>query len=508
MKVLLIRSPRYYWPFINEYDNFLLPQSLPCLAAALRANNIEVRAVDCMPLKMGWKSLYSLIKEENPDVVGVGDSESLYSHEAANALKITKEINPNIATVAGGAHFSNLPEESMKNYPIDFIVRGEGEETLAELVKELDDSRRDFRRVRGIIFKNGDDIIETEPRPLIENLDDLPFPAYDMMPMSEYGKAKFLFSPGCITIHHSRGCISNCKFCVWWVQMAERKVENGTITLQPRWRTKSVNRVIEEIRLLVNKYNKRYLVFTDDAWNVNPEWSSDFAEQILKSKIKIKWFAFMRADFILRDEKLGIFEKLVKAGLTHISIGVERNNNEDLSSFGKNCYSVDRVYQCMHLLKNKYPQVFRQVTFIVGTRNETKTSILQQLEYARKISADYPAFHPLTPVPGTELWETAKKNKWLEITDFSYYDWTTPVMSSDHLSRQEIENFIYILHKKYANLTWLLKGLLNPYPYKRDMYIWWVLVVFRMFCDSVLHFINPFKFKEYVRLIKPKWYDD
>ncbi|MBU1088032.1 MAG: cobalamin-dependent protein, partial [Candidatus Omnitrophica bacterium] len=171
MKVLLIRSPRYYWPFINEYDNFLLPQSLPCLAAALRQSGVSVKVIDCMPMKMGWKSLESYIKSENPDIVGVGDSESMYSNEAIRVFKIAKALNPKVITVAGGAHFSNLAHESLNEFPIDFIVQGEGETTFVELVNELSKTNPDFKSINGIVFKQSDRIVETSPRKLIENLD-------------------------------------------------------------------------------------------------------------------------------------------------------------------------------------------------------------------------------------------------------------------------------------------------------------------------------------------------
>ncbi|MFA5149461.1 MAG: radical SAM protein [Candidatus Omnitrophota bacterium] len=506
-KFILIRPPRYYWPFINEYDNFILPQSLACLAAVLRRAGISVKVIDCMPMKMGWKTLGKVIRDENPDIIGIGDSESLYSHEAVKALNLAKEINKDIITVAGGAHFSNLAEDCLKNYPIDFIVRGEGEETIVELASKIINRDKDFEMVNGIVFKRDGHIVETAPRRLIDNLDDLPLPAYDIMPMDKYGRAKFLFTPGGITIHHSRGCVNSCDFCVWWVQMAERSADHGKLVLKPRWRTKSVKRTIEEIELLHNKYHQKFLIFVDDSWNINPDWSNEFAESIIKKKIKVKWFAFMRADLMVRDDKLGIMKKLVKAGLSHVSIGAERADNGDLSNMGKNFYKTEIVREAMGILSGKYPQVFRQATFIVGVRNETKESMLSQLEYARELKADYPAFHPITPVPGTKLWDEANKKGWLEVKDFSYYDWSTPVMASEHLSRSEIDYLLYFMNKKYASFTWLLKGIFNPYTHKRNMYIWCLIVAVKMFLDSVFNLINPFRFKEYNRLMKPKWYD-
>jgi anaerobic magnesium-protoporphyrin IX monomethyl ester cyclase len=477
------------------------------LAAVLKKDGINVRVIDCSPIKMGWQSLGNLLSKERPDVVGVGDSESLYSHEAGRVMQLAKEINPKAVTVAGGAHFSNLIEDSLLNYPIDFIVRGEGEYALLELVRELKQAKPNFEKVKGIAFKENGKIICTTPRPLIDNLDELPMPAYELMPMQDYGKARFLFSPGGITIHHSRGCISNCKFCVWWVQMAERRIENSVIKLYPRWRTKSVERTIEEIRLLYYKYKKQFLIFVDDSWNINQNWNEEFAERLIKENINLRWFAFMRADFLLRDEKAGVLKKLVNSGLSHISFGVEREENEELKNVGKDCYSQEMVRECMHILKHKYPQVFRQVTFLVGIRSETRESLLQQAKYAKELSADYPAFHPLTPVPGTEAWQEAKQKGWIEIEDFGHYDWVTPVMSSKYLTREEIEYLVYLVNRKFVSLGWIIKGLCSPFKIKRGMYIWWLLVVFRIFLDSIKRSINPFKVKQYIKLIKPNWYD-
>jgi radical SAM superfamily enzyme YgiQ (UPF0313 family) len=133
------------------------------LAAVLKKAGIDVRVIDCALLKMGWNSLRDQLKEENPDIVGIGDSESLYSHEAVRVLKTAREVNPNVITIAGGAHFSNLIPESLQNFPIDFIVKGEGEYTLLELIKELEKPRPDFKRVRGIAFRQDNQIIETPP---------------------------------------------------------------------------------------------------------------------------------------------------------------------------------------------------------------------------------------------------------------------------------------------------------------------------------------------------------
>lgn len=504
MKVLLIISPRYYWPFINEGDNFLLPQSCVCLASALREAGYKVNIVDCMASRVGWRSLARLIKEEGPDVVGVGESHALYAHESGRVFKLVKEISPKTVTVAGGIHYTNLKEESLRELPIDFIVEGEGEVTLVELLRELSRSRPEYSRIKGISYLDNGNIHINPPRPLISDLDSLPLPAYDLVPMSEYGKARFLFDPDGTTIHHSRGCTGGCSFCVWWTQMAERKAGGK---LSPKWRTKSVGRTLEEIRLLRFGYNKRCLVFVDDSWNIDPEWNDEFAEEVISQKLDVRWFAFFRTDCTLRDERLGILKKLVRAGLSHISIGVERAEDEKLKDFRKGFYSLEDTKECFRIMKKRYPQVFLQATFLVGVRDETEESIYSQLELARELKADYPGFHPLTPVPGTYLWEQSKKKGWIEVKDFRRYDWLTPVMGSTHLSRERIEELLIDINRRYIRLPWLLKGLTSPYTYKRRMYIWWLLVAARLFLASTFKWANPLKGRRYLNLIKPKWYD-
>ena len=172
-KILLIRPPRYLWPFINESDNFLLPLGLPCIAAAIRKNHpdIEVKIVDCPPLKIGWHTLARIIREEKPDMIGAGE-EALYHHEALKLFRLAKEIDPAILTVGGGHFFSWMVESSLKNPDLDIIVRFEGEQTIVELVEELQ-NRRDLASVKGIAFQKDGSVVTTPLRPLIEDLDSL-----------------------------------------------------------------------------------------------------------------------------------------------------------------------------------------------------------------------------------------------------------------------------------------------------------------------------------------------
>lgn len=514
MRVLIVRPPKYLWPYMNEQDNYLLPQALVTLGASVREQGHDVVLLDAMPLKMGWASLAGAIRDLRPDVVCAGDSETLYQHESGRVFHVAKEINPEIFTVAGGCHFSHLPEHAFAHYPIDAIVRGEGEETLGELLTTVG-SDGDLRQVRGLALPGPDGApLFTGHRPLIADLDTLPFPAYDLMPMNKYGTARYLFSPGGVTMHASRGCIDGCDYCACWLQMSRRTGDPATEVRRPFYRHRSVEPVVDEMEILRRKYDKSCVVFVDDTFNVDPQWQEAFAEEKLRRGLDSAWFAFMRADFLHRDEESGLFAKLIRAGLTHICVGMERADDDELAGMHKHNMVVSRNTETIHRLRRKYPQLFLQTTFIVGTRNDSHQTLDDLMDYVEKLDPDYPAFHPMTPVPGTSTWKEAQEKGWLEISDFSRYDWMTPVMGTDHLTREALEYKLWEMNKKYMNPLRVLRGLLSRHRYRRRMYAWWFIVSVNVAFDYVLDRVVPSRstrrkaqLSQYVGMIKPDWYD-
>jgi len=513
MRVLLVQPPQPLWPYINEQDNYLLPQWMVCLGAVLRRAGLEVHLLDCMPERVGWHSLEARIRGLRPDLVATGENHALFASVVMRLVRMVKEIDSGIVTVVGGGHFTNTVEHYLPGEgSIDFIVRGEGELTMLELAQAVEQGGvEQARAVPGVAYADGGEVRYSEPRELVEDLDSLPMPAYDMLPLGRYGRARYLFSPGGVTVHHSRGCTGSCRFCAWWRQMARRKVtdEGGCRSerLVPAWRTKSVDRTLAEMEILYKQYDKRCLVFVDPTFNVDPKWNDAFATALMRRNWDLTWFAFMRADFILRDEQLGVFEKLVRSGLVHLCIGVERRDDAQLDSWSKPGARVDDYERCFDLLHDKYPQVFRQATFIVGTRTESAESMKAQLAYARRIRADYPAFHPVTPFPGTDLYDELRHSGRLKIDDFDCFDMMTAILDTDHLTRDEVEEWLVRLNKEYVGVRWLAKGLLSRSSYRRDMYIWWLLVTGRVFADAVKRKVNPLSPEPYTSAFTPDWYE-
>ncbi|MBZ9577949.1 radical SAM protein [Patescibacteria group bacterium] len=517
-KILLVRPPRYLWPFINESDNFLLPLGLPCIAAAIRAKlpEVEVKIIDCPPLKIGWENLKKILQKEKPDIVGAGE-EALYHHEAVRLFKLAKDVNPEAITVAGGHFFSWMVDYSLTNFPIDIIARFEGEQTIVELIDALR-NKADLSEIKGIAYKSNGQIIRTPLRALIEDLDTLPLPAYDLMPMGEYSPFGYLW-PQSATLEHSRGCIDRCNFCsLWtfWGRQVKVDIEKGNLEVNPKYRSKSVDRMLEEIDIVYQKYNRRYIIWADPTFNVDPEWSDEFCERLLKRNYKdLYWWAFLRADFVLRDERAGILEKMVKAGLVHPLIGVERDCSEDLRKIKKSVYTRELVKEVFLIFKKKYPQVFRQGTFVTCLPFDTKESMLNLVKYAVEIDIDYPAFHPVAPVPGTYLHQEAKQKNLLEEKDFTKYDWSTPVMrSSTGLSGEDFANLNMELNKRYVLYRphWLVRGLFSRYKHKRGLYWWFFRNTIKMMLLEIRDIIlRRKKYKGitgFMRLKRPKWYDN
>ena len=508
MRVMLVQPPRCYWPYTSEGDNFLLQQALPALAAVARQAGHEVKVLDCMPSHVGWRSLFDEVRAFKPHVIGCGENHALYASEALRFFRLCRQAAPEAVTVAGGGHFTNLSHRYATHPDIDLICIGEGEVTFANILEEAAKDAPDWSRIDGVAYGQDGKMVRTAPSKLVKDLDTLPMPAYDMMPMHLYGTSRYLFSPQGTTLHHSRGCTSKCSFCAWWTTMADRSYDaDGKAVLSPRWRSKSPSRMMEEVELLYHKFGKRSYVWVDESWNIDPRFNEQFSEEMIRSGMKTKWMTFMRADCIVRDHKKGILEAQVRAGLSHILIGVERAEDDSLKGLDKRFYSGGVASEAIRIMKEHYPEVFIQATFIVGVKEENHKSLALQVELAKALDVDFPAFHPITPVPGTPIFDEALRNGHITEEDFDDFDWLSPVLDTDYLSKDEIADALYRMNQKFVNTRWLMRGLLSRVDYKRDMYIWFSLVSARMAIEAIKNRVNPFNVEHYQQLIKPVWYD-
>ena len=219
MNVLFVEPPKDIWFVMGEY--LAPPFGVIQLAAYLEreVKDTEIEVMDCNAQQIDWRDLEKRIESSNPDIVASSSLATCNTYAVARTLEIAKKANPNILTVTGGQHFTATAQESLEQYPeIDVIVRGEGELTFTELVRNAK-KKSAFPKINGISFRHKGKIIHNPPRPLIENLEALPYPGYHLVKDFVH-KYHFAAMAGRDApyqlVEGARGCPHECTFCTQW----------------------------------------------------------------------------------------------------------------------------------------------------------------------------------------------------------------------------------------------------------------------------------------------------
>jgi len=458
MKVMFVEPPKDFWFIMGEY----LPPPLGILelAAYLEAQNrkVDIEVLDCQVEGVDWKGLEKRIESIRPDVVAPSALATCNTYTVLRTLETAKKVDPDITTVVGGQHFTATAKESLENYnEIDVVVRGEGEQTFAELVQTLAQDRS-LSKVKGISFRHKGKILHNPPRPLIGNLDELPLPSYHFV-ADHMKRYHFTMMAGAKTgyalIEASRGCPHRCTFCSQWRHW------------QGTWRTKSPKRIADEMEHCYREYGSRFLWLTDDNFGLG-ERASDLCDEIERRGITddIMWFAQARCDDIINHKNL--LSKMRRAGNLWMLVGIESHNPLTLKNFHKGIKPSDAKL-AMDLLKKN--DIFAQATFIIGERRDSHKSMEELREFVNDVDPDLAIFMILTPFPGTELYDTAKRNGWIEDANWANYDMVHAIMPTENLSRGEVQAELYQCYRSfYGNMTRRIKGLFSPNELKKRTY--------------------------------------
>ena len=456
-KLLFVEPPRIFWFVMGEY--LPPPSALLILAAYVERElpDIEIDIVDCQADRLDWNGLEKYIASSEPTMVLTsGFTTNAYS--CARTCEIAKTVNKDIVTIAGGIHFSFTPEESLKSFPeIDYIVRGEGERTLVDLIRTIQKEKK-INGVQGISYQKNKKIIHTPTRPLIANLDTLPYPAYHLVEKN-LKRYHFTMMAGRNTqymiVEGSRGCEHHCSFCTQWNHWGSK------------WRTKSAKRIADEIEFLNETYGGVFLWFTDDHMNISQRGKPLYDELVHRHcKNDVMLFFQARTDDIASHPDL--ISMLREIGTYWILTGVETNSEEMLKEYKKGTVAADAA-QAMNVLRQN--DVFSQAMFVIGSRKDTHESIEQLRQFTQDITPDIAIFTALTPFPGTEYFETAKKNGWIEDTNYANYDMAHAIMPTETLSRQEVQEELWRCYRSfYGSISKNIAGVLSKNKLKRTLY--------------------------------------
>ncbi|MBE0415363.1 MAG: radical SAM protein [Dehalococcoidia bacterium] len=376
MRVLLMSTP---YPL---EENPIPPLSLSYLAAVLQKEDIEVEILDLLVAKNSPSKIRQKLEEYQPQLVGL-TCVTLNYPTAARMLKVCKDFDPRIVTVLGGPHASFALEETLLHALwVDVLVIGEGERTLVELVRALERGN-DFRQVAGIAFREDKRVVKTEPRPLIEDLDELPLQARHLLPLSRY---RAIDAP--CTVITSRGCPYKCIFC------------SGPRLFGRRVRFRDPKLVVDEIEYIHKELGFKINI-VDDTFTLNHRHAQGVCDEIMRRGLKFEWNGFARADTVTED----LLKSMKEAGCAWLLFGVESASPDILKTIRKGI-TLDKVRKGVKLATEAGIKVFN--SFILGLPGEIPETAQQSLAFAKELDSDYGAkygFHLLSPLPGTELYE-------------------------------------------------------------------------------------------------------
>ena len=458
VKVLFIEPPKDYWFVMGEYlpPPYGLLQLAGYLENKVEASEIEV--LDCQAIPLDWNGLAKRIEAFNPDVVASSSVATCNVYVTARTMETAKKLKPDAVTVTGGQHFTALANESLEAYPeIDVIVRGEGEETLVELVKALGD-KSDFSGIQGISYRHRHKILHNPPRPLIEDLNQLPFPAYHFVKECS-NKYHFRMMAGSKAnygiVEASRGCPHRCTFCSQW------KHWQGT------WRHKTVERIVDEMEFLYNNYGSKLLWLTDDNFGLDQRMDELCNELIQRDFSKdITCFMQARCDDVANNPQL--VAKMSKAGINWLLLGVESHSKKALNSYHKGTKPEDAEDAVKLLRQNG---IFSQATCIIGERKDNSESLAGLRQFVNNIDPDLAIFMVLTPFPGTDLYAEAKRNGWIEDLNWANYDMVHAIMPTETLTREQLQHELYMCYRGFFG-SWKrrMEGVFSKSNVKRNVY--------------------------------------
>ncbi len=377
MKVLLI------YPNVRsgygEIEN--IPLGYAYLTAALKKSGHRVRIADT---RIDNHSPLDEIRIFKPRLIGL--TSMTYGFNIVNDLaKLIKQEDAHLPIVVGGIHPTLCSKEILETGNFDFVVKGEGEITLPDLCRALEE-KSSIDDVLGIAFRRDGKIIINEERQPIGNLDSLPFPDYSELNLSRYW--------GTFAVMTSRGCPYSCIYC------STKKVFGS------KFRARSAENVVSEIEMLINKYGAHKFQFSDDNFSFDAERAYRICELIVERGLNIKWNVSqgIRADNVTYE----LASKMKEAGCTIVGIGVESADDRIMKSLkrGTNLRRVTRAIE-----ESKKAGLAVKAFFLIGCPGETFANTARNIDYFKKMNIDAPRCSILTPYPGTELWEWVKENK-------------------------------------------------------------------------------------------------
>ncbi len=424
MKILLINPPYTNYGGMEGYGGKSAPLNLAYLASYVRKKGYnDIFILDAEAAGLTYEKIEFHIMKIKPDLVAMTMPTPTVDH-VIKIAEIIKQINKKIWVIVGGYHPTAMPEDIIHNKNIDFAIIGEGEKTFYELVNAIDE-KKDFNNIRGIIFKKEGKIIKTEQRELIKNLDEIPFPARDLLDLKLYESSvtKKVSDEIATYLFTSRGCPFNCIYC------------NAKSMWRRSTRFRSVKNVVDEIEECINKYNIKEFNIGDELFTLNEERTIKICDEILKRNLEISWVCMSRVDTISTE----LVKKMKQAGCKLISFGFESGSKVILKNIRK-MTDLNKAEEAIKIVKKEGIEIFGN--FMIGNPGETKKTFNETLKFSKRMNLDRVSFLITVPYPGTDLYNMLKEKKHLDKnlgwSRFSPISNKYPLLRTDELNGDDL----------------------------------------------------------------------
>ncbi len=396
------------------------PLSLAVIAAVLERDGHQVRIMDCPAGGRTFDDVKRAIEEMHPGaIIWSTGTPSIESDLALASL--VRRFSPAARTVVFGTHVTALDRECLQSAPdLDVIVRNEPEATVADVVNTLS-AGRGIDGIAGITFRNEQGgIVRNPERPFIENLDDLPFPAWHLIDVDRYrlplkGRPFLMVAP-------LRGCPFRCSFCTCHTYYGARL------------RTRSVESVLAEIVHDRDRFGISDFFFWAETFVVNKNYVRDLCRAMLERGVRFAWTANSRVDTI--DAEL--LSLMAEAGCWMLSFGIESASQTVLDQADKGTRVLDAV-TAVRLARTAGIKTVGH--FILGLPGETRESLEMTIAYAAQLKLDLAQFYCAVPFPGSSLYERALKERWINPPDFSNFNQNTPLLNLPGLPADVVSRY-------------------------------------------------------------------
>lgn len=408
-------------PYVSEWGP-RVNIGLGYVAGVLREHGIEVKIIDATARKTSVDDIVGRVSSLDPDIVGVSSIAATYP-VSLDILKAVKN-RLSVFTVMGGLMPTYLDMQTAGLEYVDAVVRGEGEYTFLELVRSY--AQGTYTATQGVTCKNHGTVVRNPDRPLIEDLDTLPFPAYDLFPTKELMQQSI--PKNAAVMSTSRGCPYNCKFC------------SMNTFFRRKWRGRSAVNVFEEMKVLRYEYGVEELQIVDELFTFDMKRAEQISDFLIEDETELRWICESRVDRLSEN----LLEKMKKAGCYAVCLGVESGVQSILDRVGK---GID-LHQVEHAVQACKRVGIKAIgSFIIGLPSETEGTARQTLEFIKRLDFDRVIIHNLNPYPGSEIYENPEEYGITIVNkQFSTYHFFAPVCETDGFSiKQQAHLWLDIL---------------------------------------------------------------